>query len=229
MSLPDIEAFIEQKLPVARVEADLLVARPRKPREVPADGEVVEEESIGAIFKEAREQKAADDERRGGGRAGSGGSRAGGGRSEGGSRAAPPRRAPAGAGAAPHAPRPPRAAAEQAANEQASSAAVAMTPVAPATEGEHAPRKPRRRRGGRRIDGADVAAPASASASASAIPAGSNTVPGKATQVMASKPAPRPDAQATPGAPAANATPGLLGRLGRGLKSLVTRAPRSQH
>ena len=41
MSLPDIEAYIEQKLPVATVEADLLVALPRTPRELPegAEGE----------------------------------------------------------------------------------------------------------------------------------------------------------------------------------------------
>ncbi|MEG3193465.1 ATP-dependent RNA helicase RhlB, partial [Lysobacter sp. D1-1-M9] len=80
MSLPDIETFIEQKLPVSAVDADLLVSLPRKPR-VPVEGESGEEESIGAIFKEAREQRAADEERRGGGRSGSGG-RAGGGRGE---------------------------------------------------------------------------------------------------------------------------------------------------
>ncbi|MGH8075008.1 MAG: ATP-dependent RNA helicase RhlB, partial [Lysobacter sp.] len=56
MSLPDIEAYIEQKVPTAPVEAELLVARPRPKRE-PAEGE--EQESVGAIFKEAREQRAA--------------------------------------------------------------------------------------------------------------------------------------------------------------------------
>src|SRR3546814_7338734 len=50
MSLPDIEAYIEQKLPTAPVEADLLVSRPRPKRE-PVEGE--ESESVGAIFKEA--------------------------------------------------------------------------------------------------------------------------------------------------------------------------------
>jgi ATP-dependent RNA helicase RhlB len=93
MSLPDIEAYIEQKLPVAAVEPDLLIAVPRAPREVPAGAEGEEGESIGAIFKEAREQRAADEERRGGGRgARSGGSSSGGGRREGGPRAAGPRR-----------------------------------------------------------------------------------------------------------------------------------------
>ncbi|HZX75652.1 ATP-dependent RNA helicase RhlB, partial [Lysobacter sp.] len=82
MSLPDIEAYIEQKLPVSAVEPDLLVAIPRPPREVP-EGAEGEQESIGAIFKEAREQRAADEERRGGGRKGAGGGRRSGGRGEG--------------------------------------------------------------------------------------------------------------------------------------------------
>ena len=76
-SLPDIEAYIEQKIPVEPVTAELLVSLPRKPREGveldPADGE-----SVSAIFKEAREQRAAEDERRGvtrGGRSGSGSGR----------------------------------------------------------------------------------------------------------------------------------------------------------
>ncbi|MFQ6313821.1 ATP-dependent RNA helicase RhlB, partial [Lysobacter capsici] len=79
MSLPDIEAYIEQKLPTAPVDAELLVSLPRTPREVPAGEEGEENESIGAIFKEAREQRAADEERRGGGRSrsGSGGPGAG--------------------------------------------------------------------------------------------------------------------------------------------------------
>lgn len=72
MSLPDIEAYIEQKLPTAPVDAELLVSLPRTPREVPAGEEGEENESIGAIFKEAREQRAADEERRGGGRSRSG-------------------------------------------------------------------------------------------------------------------------------------------------------------
>ena len=219
MGLPDIEAFIEQKLPVAAVDADLLVSLPRKPREVPAGGEAVEQESIGSIFREAREQKAADEERRGGGRSrpGSGGSRAGGGRSEGGrpgeggARHDRPRRTPAPVD---------RATANDVAAAPRTLHALADPAVAnaggPAVAGEHAPRKPRRRRGGRRIDGADVAAPANAS----------NTIaPGKATQVTANK----PGARAAGPASTAAAQPGLLGRIGRGLKSLITRAPRSQH
>ena len=236
MSLPDIEAFIEQKLPVAGVEPELLVALPRKPREAPADGEEVEEESISTIFKEAREQKAADEERRGGGRSGSGSGRAGGGRSEGGSRP-PPRRAPS-AETAPPRPAPATVApAAPAAPAPAAGDAPSSRTATPAVEGETAPRKPRRRRGGRRIDGAEAAVPASAgtttttTTSASASTAGiaaaprRNTVPGKATQVAANRPAPKPGA----GTPPADAKPGLLGRLGRGLKSMITRGPRSQH
>ncbi len=223
MSLPDIEAFIEQKLPVASVEAELLVPLPRKPREAPADGEEVEEESIGAIFKEAREQKAADEERRGGGRTGSGGSRAGGGRSEAGSRSAPPRRAPA---AAAGAPRPlPATTVAPPAEPSTRDAAAAATPVVPAVAGEPAPRKPRRRRGGRRIDGADVAAPAGAGPTVAAGNPGAarNAASGKTTQITATRP-PAKDVGAV-----ADARPGLLGRLGRGIKSMITRGPRSQH
>src|SRR3546814_408214 len=63
-SLPDIESYIEQKIPVEPITSDLLTALPRKPREgVEANAE--EGESIGEIFKEAREQRAADDARRG--------------------------------------------------------------------------------------------------------------------------------------------------------------------
>ena len=69
MSLPDIEAYIEQKIPSEPVTAELLTALPRPERPKPVAGECDdEEESIGQIFREAREQKAADEERRGGGR-----------------------------------------------------------------------------------------------------------------------------------------------------------------
>src|SRR3546814_9882271 len=61
-SLPDIESYIEQKIPVEPITSDLLTALPRKPREgVEANAE--EGESIGEIFKEAREQRAPDDAR----------------------------------------------------------------------------------------------------------------------------------------------------------------------
>ena len=151
MSLPDIEAYIEQKLPVAPVEPDLLVALPRTPRELPAGDEADADagESIGAIFKEAREQRAADEERRGGGRSrgGSGSGGRSGGRREGGSRDGGPRRERA-AGEA-RAPRPPRA--------EVPAAAIPAASAAVATDAERAPRKRRRRRGGRRVEGAEGA------------------------------------------------------------------------
>ena len=221
MSLPDIESYIEQKLPVATVDADLLVALPRKPREVPAGEEGEENESIGAIFKEAREQRAADEERRGGGRSGSrsgsGGSRDGGRREGGlrreGSRSERPRREPGAAapaataeGAAPRPPRP-----ERKPRPEGEAAPVAAATAA--VEGEHAPRKRRRRRGGRRIEGAEGAT-------------------GQTTQIAATKAAPAAKSGAAKSAPAGEGDAkqgGLLSRIGRGLKSLVTRAPRSQH
>ncbi|HJR74130.1 MAG TPA: ATP-dependent RNA helicase RhlB, partial [Luteimonas sp.] len=84
MSLPDIEAYIEQKIPVSTVTPDLLVALPRAPREK-VEGDDEQEESIGSIFKEAREQRQADEQRRGGGRSGGAG-RSGSGSGRGGPR-----------------------------------------------------------------------------------------------------------------------------------------------
>ncbi|MDR7135571.1 ATP-dependent RNA helicase RhlB [Lysobacter niastensis] len=218
MSLPDIESYIEQKLPVATVEADLLVALPRTPRELP-EGTEGEQESIGAIFKEAREQRAADEERRGGGR------RAGG--AGGGARRASGERRPEGRsgerGPRDGTPRPPRerkprpetAVSETPTAASAPPTAASAPDAAPAVvaDTERAPRKRRRRRGGRRIDGngngnGEAAAPAIAAQ-------------GKASQVPAQKPAAHAAAQGEQA--------GLLHRLGRKLKSLITRAPRSQH
>ena len=150
MSLPDIEAYIEQKIPSEPVTKELLTALPRPERAAPAEGE--ENESVGAIFREAREARAAEEERRGGGR--SGGRSSGGGRGErrdGERRPRGPRKprvegeqvvAAAEAAPAPRPPRPPRA-------EGAPDAAV---------EGERAPRKRRRRRHGRPVEGAEAAA-----------------------------------------------------------------------
>ncbi len=207
MSLPDIESYIEQKLPVAAVERDLLIAIPRAPREVPegAEGEG-EQESIGAIFKEAREQRAADEERRGGGR--SPGGRKPGGRSEG--------RREGGRGesrdGAPRGERKPRPQPEAVV---AAAAAPVEASTIPTPDVERAPRKRRRRRGGRRIEGADAAV---AAPGATPKPAG----PKSPTQVHAQKVGSK--AAAKDGDKL-----GLLHRIGRGLKSLISRSPRSQH
>ncbi|MDR0184323.1 ATP-dependent RNA helicase RhlB [Lysobacter arvi] len=205
MSLPDIEAYIEQKLPVAAVEADLLVAIPRPPREVPegAEGEG-ENESIGSIFKEAREQRAADEERRGGGRSRGGkpGGGRGDGRREGGRREG-------GRDGAPRGERKPRPQPVEAAAKE-SIAADPSTIATPDTE--RAPRKRRRRRGGRRIEGAEAATQSTAPTQS----------PKSPTQVHAQK------AAAKAGAKDGDKL-GLLHRIGRGLKSLISRSPRSQH
>jgi ATP-dependent RNA helicase RhlB len=200
MSLPDIESYIEQKLPVAPVERELLIPLPRPQREVPAgaanDGDD-ESESIGTIFREAREQRAADEQRRGGGprsRTGDRGARSGsGGRRDGGRDAGPRReRAPTEA-------RPPRV--EPAAVAPAQATPAVSTVVA--NDAERAPRKRRRRRGGRRIEGAEGATPnATSPANNAAKASGGKTESGK---------------------------PGLFARIGHGLKKLITRAPSSQH
>jgi ATP-dependent RNA helicase RhlB len=191
MGLPDIEAYIGQEIPRASVDPELLIAQPRAPR--PQVEAVAEEgESIGEIFKEVREARAAEDAKRGGGRGRSGGRGEGGGggrgrgeRREGGSRNTESR-----------GPRPPRKPRPEA---QAAASAGEAQPQAqlPLAEGEQRPpRKRRRRRGGRRIE---AAAPQQAAATV-----------------------------ATPKtAPAAQ--PSLLSRIGRGLKSLVTRSPSKQH
>ncbi|GAB3346622.1 ATP-dependent RNA helicase RhlB [Lysobacter tyrosinilyticus] len=194
MSLPDIEAYIEQKLPVAAVEAELLVALPRAPREVPAGAEAeAEEETIGAIFKEAREQRAADEERRGGGRSRGGKASSAGGRREGSrdgaKREGGPRRE-----RTPGEARPPR-------TERPAQPPVAANAAVPAVEGDRAPRKRRRRRGGRRLENGEA------------------VQTGNAPMNVPAKPV----------AAAAPAKPGLLARIGHGLKKLITRAPSSQH
>jgi ATP-dependent RNA helicase RhlB len=201
MSLPDIEAYIEQKIPVEPVTSELLTSLPRAPRAIPeggvADGD--EEESIGQIFREAREQKAADEERRGGGRKpAAGGRREGGregGRREGSRREGSRREGPRSGDGKPRTPRPPRDPAAAPAPAVASVAAAAAPAVAASTvpEGERPARKRRRRRHGRPLEGAEgvVAAPAATS--------------GKPAQT-----------------PVVQDNSSFLTRLGRKLKSLVS-------
>ena len=194
-SLPEIEAFIEQKIPVEPVTQELLIALPRTPRALPEGVDVdahAEDDSISTIFKEARAQRAVDDERRGVRKPGGAG---GGGRARSGSRPTPGSSTGDGRrrdGAA----RPARA------------QTPAMDPVPPpqsiaaaAGDSERAPRKSRRRRGGRRID------PAVDQARRAVETPASSAGDSKTSSVQTS----------------------LLARIGKGLKSLVTRAPRSQH
>ncbi|MBO9875886.1 ATP-dependent RNA helicase RhlB [Xanthomonas sp. D-99] len=202
MSLPDIEAYIEQKIPVEPVTSELLTPLPRAPR-VPVVGEEADEDagdSVGTIFREAREQRAAEEQRRGGGRGGPGGSRSGsgGGRRDGaGADGKPrPRRKPRVEGQAP---------AAAASTEHPVAAAAAQAPSAGVADAERAPRKRRRRRNGRPVEGAE---PAVAST-----PVPAPAAPRKPTQVVA-KPV---RAAAKP-----SGSPSLLSRIGRRLRSLVS-------
>ncbi|WP_445391961.1 ATP-dependent RNA helicase RhlB [Stenotrophomonas muris] len=159
MGLPDIEAYIQQKIPSEPVTKELLTPLPRPERPAPAAGEEGEEnESVGQIFREAREARAAEEERRGGGRSGG---RSGGGRGErrDGERSGERRS---------RGPRKPRVEGEQvaAAPAEGAEAAVAQAPRPPrppraegapegAVDGERKPRKRRRRRHGRPVEGGE--------------------------------------------------------------------------
>jgi len=214
-SLPDIEAFIEQKLPVEPVTSALLIPVPRKPREIPEGGEPAEDgedESIGEIFREAREARAAEEQRRGGGRTGGGRSGAGGSSRTGSGPAPRPRTGSA--DSKPRAPRPPRtdSASTVTAEAEASPKALA-SPVAEGaaagTEGvERAPRKRRRRRNGRPLETGDSAnTDTNASAGASS---------GSKAAASTSASAPRSASAAADGSSS------FLTRLGRKLKSIVS-------
>ncbi|WP_024891761.1 ATP-dependent RNA helicase RhlB [Luteimonas huabeiensis] len=229
MSLPDIEAYIEQRIPSEPVTPELLQALPRKPREG-VELEAEEGESIGEIFREAREQRAADEARRGGPRKGG---RPGGGRREGGpgegagGRSRRPRRSEqAGDATVPE-----RAPAVEAV-EAAPTPAPAPAPVAAHADGDGAPkpaRKRRRRRGGRRGDGEQAAQAPAASAPAN----GENGAARAPRKPRREAPADAPRAESAAPSPArapasAPKSPSLLSRIGRGLRRLVNRQPDSQ-
>lgn len=227
-SLPDIEAFIEQKIPVEPVTEELLTPLPRKPREgVEANAE--QGESIGEIFKEAREQRAADEQRRGGG-----------GRAPGGSGRGP--RSGSSSGGAPRPPRKPRTPDAKPAATTGGPQVDAVQADKPqeqapqqheatAPDGERKPRKRRRRRSGKRAEGA-----AAEGSSQAANPTGSGNNASKSGKPNAAQPR-QPRHSAPRGASKNAARPdatsgqdgGLLTKLGRGLRKLVTRGPRSQH
>lgn len=161
MGLPDIEAYIEQKIPSEPVTKELLTPLPRPERPAPAAGEEGEDnESVGQIFREAREARAAEEERRGGGRSGGRSGGGGGGRGGRDGERSGERRS--------RGPRKPRAEREQGAAAPAAGAegAAAQAPRPPrppgaegapegAADGEHKPRKRRRRRHGRPVEGAE--------------------------------------------------------------------------
>lgn len=164
MSLPDIEAYIEQKIPSEPVTKELMTALPRPERPATVAGEDGDEnESVGQIFREAREARAAEEERRGGGRSG-GRSGAGRGERRDGERSGERRS---------RGPRKPRVEGEQGATapvEGAGSGTPAQAPRPPrpprppraegapelAADGERKPRKRRRRRHGRPVEGGEA-------------------------------------------------------------------------
>lgn len=161
MSLPDIEAYIEQKIPSEPVTKELMTALPRPERPATVAGEDGDEnESVGQIFREAREARAAEEERRGGGRSG-GRSGAGRGERREGERSGERRS---------RGPRKPRVEGEQGATapvEGAASGTPAQAPRPPrppraegapelAGDGERKPRKRRRRRHGRPVEGGEA-------------------------------------------------------------------------
>ncbi|WP_368865259.1 ATP-dependent RNA helicase RhlB [Stenotrophomonas maltophilia] len=161
MSLPDIEAYIEQKIPSEPVTKELMTALPRPERPATVAGEDGDEnESVGQIFREAREARAAEEERRGGGRSG-GRSGAGRGERRDGERSGERRS---------RGPRRPRVEGEQGATapvEGAGSSTPAQAPRPPrppraegapelAADGERKPRKRRRRRHGRPVEGGEA-------------------------------------------------------------------------
>ncbi|WDS35427.1 ATP-dependent RNA helicase RhlB [Pseudoxanthomonas sp.] len=221
-SLPDIEAYIEQKIPVEPITTELLTALPRPERApLPAAEEGEEAESVSAIFREAREQKAADEARRGGGRSSGGpGGRSGGPR-EGG-------RSGSGGGAGGRGPRPPRpprsapAATDKAAVPPAGDPLVAAKagPVqanAPgavadgqAPQGDKPARKRRRRRHGRPVEGGEATQGAASSVG--------GDVAAKAPRTAGNPP---PKARPADAPVVATSNDSFLTRLGRKIKSLV--------
>jgi ATP-dependent RNA helicase RhlB len=175
-------------------------------------------ESVSAIFKEAREQRAADDARRGiaprGGRSGTGPGRgprtgSGSGTAASGSASDESRRGP-------RPPRPPRKV-EEGTPVTAVAMPAAITasavPVAADADADRAPRKRRRRRGGRKLEGAE------------AMPQVQPVNP----PVQRQKPTAQVVATRAPAKPGAATEPSLLSRIGHGLRKLVKRAPRTQH
>ncbi len=233
MSLPDIEAYIEQKIPSEPVTRELMTSlpRPERERQPVVEGEEGEsDDSLSTIFREAREAREADRAggRTGGARSGTGG-RSGsggpGGRSSGPrsseARSGGPRSSGSGSSSSgsgerrERTPRPPREA--DAAPKPAVAQVAAAAAIPNAAEGERGPRKPRRRRGGKRIDGgAENANPVNQAVRALETPA--PVAVGGTSAVGA------------PSAKSAGASkPSLFSRLGNKLKSLVTKPPRSQH
>ena len=257
MGLPDIEAFIEQKIPSEPVTAELLTALPRK-RAEGVEAEAAEGESVGEIFREAREQRAADEARRGGGRSGSGGGRREGGPGgrgrgggegrgraggEGGERRGRGPRGPRAEQVEGQAPGAPAAAVEDgkpAAPAPGAAARPEVSPGGPQDDAARPPRKRRRRRGGRRVNGEGAPQAGGESREGGGQqPRAERTPKNGGGQGQQAKPAGKPEqpapakrkgprhipAKAAQPKAAPSESGGLISRIGRGLKKLVTRDP----
>jgi ATP-dependent RNA helicase RhlB len=225
MGLPDIEAYIEQKIPSEPVTPELLIAQPRAPRAAVETGDNADGDSINEIYREVREARAAEDAKRGGGRGGRSGPGAGG-------------RAPRAGGDSPRPRRQPRAKPE---GETAEAAATMAPSDVPAPQAEaprpvidavaavaaampdesRPPRKRRRRRRGKPVDGVESAAAVEGGQGSPEQPRVRESVPAQAARAQ-------PARQAEAGS-AQSQSPSLISRLGARLRKLVTRAPHSQH
>ncbi|WP_295362293.1 ATP-dependent RNA helicase RhlB [Arenimonas sp.] len=205
MSLPDIESYIEQRLPVEQVTPDLLVPVPRAPRPVVEGEDAGDNESVSAIYREVREAKAAEDEKRGrggrsGGRDGGRGERPG---SRSGPRSGPPRE---------RKPRSESAPADAQAELPLERPAQRPAPSSPMQDDPNAPaRKRRRRRRGRPVEGAGAEG---------ASPRKDGEAPRKEGGRR------KPDA---PAAAPQEDKPSLFGRIKAGLSKLVKRSPPAKH
>ncbi len=232
-SLPEIEAFIEQKIPVAAVERDLLIAKPLPARVATGAGTAATGEdaveSVSQIFREVREAQAAEAGRHGGGSSGHGG-RGGGGARSGAGHGSGPRTGAARTGSG--RPRSDSASGSRSVSARVDAVAAPAAPVAPAAsepavvEGASRPpsasaRKRRRRRGGRSVEGA---------ASADHVAAGSPHPTGQRDGARHAPPKPAREPRPAAAMPvAAQPKPSLMGRIKQGLRKLTTRQPSSRH
>ncbi|MGY1519107.1 ATP-dependent RNA helicase RhlB [Luteimonas sp. A482] len=230
IGLPDIEAFIEQRIPSEPVTPELLVPQPRTPR-AGATVEAADNEdgdSINEIYREVREARAAEDAKRGGGRGGPGGGRGSRAGAAGGERARPPRQPRVKPEGEPVAVAGPASVSESApvvaaAPDEAVAKPVidvAATVAAAMPDESRPPRKRRRRRGGKRLAGAED----------TATNGNGQDNPG---QPKAREARPAPAARPQSGSRQADAStaqePSLFSRIGTRLRKLVTRAPHNQH
>jgi len=217
MGLPDIEAYIEQKIPSAPVTPELLVPLPRQPRLDLAAGQDADDDgdSINEIFREVREARAAEDARRGGGRGGRpgggrGGPRAGGAGGDRPRRERKPRPKPEGEAA-------PAIAGTQA-NAPSPTVDAAAAVAAAMPDDSRPPRKRRRRRRGQRVEGA-----AETTVNGNGQTGQRQGQPREARGAAPQR-APKHAAETV-----AAEAPSLLSRIGARLRKLVMRAPQNQH